>query len=74
MPVTIARRAFRKGPTSESGLVFSLLQFAGDPNGRVANEVCQRRIGRRMPTHELPNYWTPEQVRQTLAAMPVGRP
>ena len=29
VPVTIAGRAFRKGPTSESGLVFCLLRFAG---------------------------------------------
>ena len=29
VPVTIAGRAFRKGPTSESGLVFGLLRFAG---------------------------------------------
>ena len=28
----------------------------------------------RMPTRELPHYWTPEQVRQILAAMPAGRP
>ena len=27
-----------------------------------------------MPTRELPHYWTPEQVRQILAAMPAGRP
>ena len=28
----------------------------------------------RMPTRELPHYWTPVQVRQILAAMPAGRP
>ena len=27
-----------------------------------------------MPTRELPHYWTPEQVRQILAAMPAGQP
>ena len=27
----------------------------------------------RMPTRELPHYWTPER-RQILAAMPAGRP
>ena len=27
-----------------------------------------------MPTHELPHYWTPEQIGQILAAMPAGLP
>ena len=27
-----------------------------------------------MPTRELPYYWTPEQVRQILVAMPAGQP
>ena len=27
-----------------------------------------------MPARELPDYWTPKQVRQILAAMPAGQP
>ena len=27
-----------------------------------------------MPTRELPHYWTPEQVRQIVAAMPTASP
>ena len=28
----------------------------------------------RKPSRELPHYWTPEQARQVLAAMPAGQP
>ena len=28
----------------------------------------------RKPSRELPHYWTPEQVRRILAAMPAGQP
>ena len=27
-----------------------------------------------MPARELPHYWTPEQVRQILVALPAGQP
>ena len=41
VPVTIAGRAFRKGPTSESGLVFCLLRFAGGFQWQTFREAHQ---------------------------------
>ena len=39
----------------------------------VTNEIQDGRIGGK-PSCELPDYWTPEQVRRILAAMPAGQP
>ena len=42
-------------------------------NGRVANEVCHFRW-ERIPRGGLPHYWTLEQDRQILTALPAGQP
>ena len=39
-----------------------------------AYEVDHCRIGDVYPPGELPRYWTPEQIRQILAALPAGQP